>query len=266
MPSAANHLSLAGKVAVVTGVGSSSGIGATTSVLFAKLGAKLSLVGEHAPSLDEVGKRCEKENGIVPIALKGDLTDEFYVESIAEQTNKHYGQIDILVNNAAIYGSGNIQSTSLETYDNMMKVNVRSIFHLTSLIVPYLIKSHGNIVNVSSLTGLRAFPFALAYCMSKAALDHFTRCIALELAGNKVRANSVNPGTTLTGLHQRVLGLSDAEYDQLIEQRQELYPLGRVGYAEEVANTIAFLASDAASFITGATLPVDGGRQLACPR
>lgn len=99
--------------------------------------------------------------------------------------------------------SGTIENTSLEQFDRMMNTNVRSIYHLTMLAVPHLIKTEGNIVNVSSVNGIRSFPGVLAYNISKTAVDQFTRCVALELAAKNVRCNSVNPGVIVTNLHKR---------------------------------------------------------------
>ncbi|CAH0559457.1 unnamed protein product [Brassicogethes aeneus] len=146
-----------------------------------------------------------------------------------------------------------------------MNTNVRSIYHLTHLAVPYLIKSKGNIVNVSSVNGIRAFAGVLAYCVSKSAVDQFTRCVALELASKQVRCNSVNPGVTVTNLH-KTGGMNLEQYEAFLKKSEETHALGRAGKPEEVAQTIAFLASDDASFITGVSVPVDGGRHAMCPR
>lgn len=132
------------------------------------------------------------------------------------------------------------------------------------LAVPHLVKSKGNIVNVSSINGIRCFPGDLAYCLSKSVLDHFTRCTAIELALKQVRVNSVNPGVIITDIHKRG-GMNDEEYQKFLVKSKTTHPLGRPGQVGEVANTIAFLASDSASFITGVNIPVDGGRQAVCP-
>ncbi|XP_019636642.1 PREDICTED: L-xylulose reductase-like [Branchiostoma belcheri] len=142
-------------------------------------------------------------------------------------------------------------------YDRTMDVNVRSVVRLTQLCVPHLSMTKGAVVNVSSLAGIRAFSDHLANCMSKAALDQFTRCVALELAPKQVRDNSVNPGLIQKEMLRR-FGLNKEEYAKMIQ--------GRVGEVSEVAKTIAFLASPDASFITGALVPLDGGRHLMCPR
>jgi len=146
-----------------------------------------------------------------------------------------------------------------------MNTNIRSIFHLTTLAVQHLIQSKGNIVNVSSVNGIRSFPGVLAYNISKSAVDQFTRCVALELAAKGVRCNSVNPGVTITNLHKRG-GMNAEAYAKFLEHSKTTHAMGRPGNATEVANAIVFLASDAASFITGVSLPVDGGRHAMCPR
>merc|ERR1739844_821345 len=160
---------------------------------------------------------------------------------------------------------GSIETTSLDQYDAVMNTNVRSLYHLTMLTAPHLIKTKGNIVNVSSVNGIRSFPGVLAYNLSKAAVDQFTRCVALELAPKQVRVNCVNPGVTITELQKRG-GLNEEAYANFLEKSKQTHALGRPGEAEEVAKAIAFLASDDASFSTGISLPVDGGRHAMCPR
>ncbi|XP_059478100.1 3-oxoacyl-[acyl-carrier-protein] reductase FabG-like [Neocloeon triangulifer] len=253
----------AGKVVLITGA--SSGIGAATAVHLARLGASLSLTGRNIDNLEKVGRQCEESSKQKPLLLKGDITNEVDTKNIVDTTLGHFGRLDVLVNNAGILEMGTIETTSLEQYDRVFNTNVRSIYHLTQLAVPHLIKSQGNIVNVSSVNGIRSFPGVLAYNMSKTAVDQFTRCVALELAPKKVRVNSVNPGVTLTELQKRG-GLDEESYQKFLERSKETHALGRAGNPDEVANAIAFLASDASSFITGVNLPVDGGRHAMCPR
>lgn len=257
-------MSFQGKVCLITGA--SSGIGAATAVLFSKLKACLALTGRNIDNLNKVAAQCQLEsNENKPLILPGDLNCEVDVRSILENTIQHYGRLDILINSAGILEIGTIENTSLEQYDRLFNTNVRSMYHLTMLAVPYLILTEGNIVNVSSVNGLRSFPGVLAYNMSKAAVDQFTRCVALELAPKKVRVNSVNPGVTLTGLQKRG-GLDEEAYRKFLERSKETHALGRVGQPEEIADAIAFLSSDKANFITGVSLPVDGGRHAMCPR
>jgi NAD(P)-dependent dehydrogenase (short-subunit alcohol dehydrogenase family) len=130
---------------------------------------------------------------------------------------------------------------------------------------PALIESKGNIINVSSVTGLRAFPGVLAYCVSKAGLDQLTRCAALELAAKGVRVNAVNPGVVVTEIHKRG-GMNEDQYSAFLERSKQTHPLGRVGQAREIAELIFYLSSDKASWITGATYSIDGGRAQTCAR
>lgn len=253
-------MSFLGKVVLITG--SSSGIGTATAHRLAKQGALLALSGRNVDNLKAVAKDVgEDKTFIVP----GDVTKEADTENILKKTIEKYGKLDILVNNAGILETGTIETTSLEQYDRVMNMNVRSIYHLTMLAVPHLIKTKGSIVNVSSVNGIRSFPGVLAYNLSKTAVDQFTRCVALELAQKGVRVNSVNPGVTITNLHKRG-GMNDEAYAKFLEHSKTTHAMGRPGQASEIADAIVFLASDAASFITGANLPVDGGRHAMCPR
>ncbi len=147
----------------------------------------------------------------------------------------------------------------------MMDINARAPFRLMRAAVPALTATRGAIVNVSSVTGLRAFPGVLAYCVSKAAIDQLTRCAALELAPKGVRVNAVNPGVVVSNLHRRG-GMNEENYAKFLERSRETHPLGRPGEATEIADLIFFLASDAAGWITGETISIDGGRHLTCAR
>lgn len=182
-----------------------------------------------------------------------------------EKTINEHKRLDVLVNNAGIIEMGTIETTSLEQYDRIMNLNLRAIYHLTMLAVPYLIQTKGNIVNVSSVNGIRSFPGVLAYNISKAGVDQLTRCSALELASKGVRVNSVNPGVVITNIH-KASGLNDEQYQKFLQHSKTTHAMGRVGQVDEIASAITYLASESASFITGASLPVDGGRHAMCPR
>lgn len=250
-----------GKVVLITGA--SSGIGAAAAKQFAGLGASLALTGRNLENLENIAAQCPTTPK--PFIITGELTNENDTKHILEATIKHYGRLDVLVNNAGILEAGAIENTSLGQYDRVMDTNVRTIYHLSMLAVPHLIKTKGNIVNVSSVNGIRAFPGVLAYCMSKAAVDQFTRCAALDLAPKQVRVNSVNPGVTVTDLHKRS-GMQEEQYKEFLAKSKQTHALGRPGHPDEVAKAIVYLASEDASFITGASLPVDGGRHAMCPR
>lgn len=253
-------MSFVGKVALITGA--SSGIGAAAAVRLAKQGASLALAGRNVANLTELANKLDINKHFV---VAGDVTNESDATGIVEKTIERYGKLNVLVNSAGIIETGTIETTSLEQYDRVMNTNVRAIYHLTMLAVPHLIQTNGNIVNVSSVNGIRSFPGVLAYNLSKAAVDQLTRCVALELAAKNVRCNCVNPGVTITNLHKR--GGMDAEaYAKFLEHSKTTHAMGRPGNADEIAAAIEFLASDAASFITGASVPVDGGRHAMCPR
>ncbi|XP_056013719.1 3-oxoacyl-[acyl-carrier-protein] reductase FabG-like isoform X1 [Ostrea edulis] len=254
---------LDGKFALITGA--SSGIGAGAAILFSKLGAEVAITGRNVDNLAKTAAECEKGNGKKPFTFSGDLTNEDFVKRLVKETVNRYGKLDILVNNAGIVKTGTIEMTSLEQYDDTMNINVRAIYHLTMLAVPHLIQTKGNIVNVSSVNGVRSFDGVLPYCMSKSAIDQFTRCTAIELAPKQVRVNSVNPGVTITEIHKRG-GMDEEAYQKFLERSKTTHALGRSGQVEEVANTIAFLASDSASFITGVQMLVDGGKHILCKR
>jgi NAD(P)-dependent dehydrogenase (short-subunit alcohol dehydrogenase family) len=179
---------------------------------------------------------------------------------------KKFGKIDVLVNNAGLGKNGDILTTTLDQYDLVMNTNVRSVFHLTQLTVPHLIKTQGNVVNISSVAGPRQFPNLLAYCMSKAAIDQFTKCVALELAPKNVRVNAVNPAFIVTNFHKS-LGMNDETYEKFKDRAAETHALGRAGTIDETSKAIAFLANNLeSSFITGTCLLVDGGKAVMCPR
>lgn len=158
-----------------------------------------------------------------------------------------------------------MEDTTMDEFDQLMNTNIRAPFLLTKLAIPHLTATQGNIVNVSSVMGFRGFLNVNAYSTSKAALEHFTRCSALELASKKIRVNAVSPAFT-TGNFQKNNGVSEETYNMLVESSKTSYPLGRAGEPEDVAEAIAFLASDKARFITGVNLPVDGGKSCQCPR
>jgi NAD(P)-dependent dehydrogenase (short-subunit alcohol dehydrogenase family) len=197
--------------------------------------------------------------------IAADLSREEQAESAVAVAVEAMGGLDLLVNAAGIIRSGRIEDTSLDQWDDMMNINLRSVFHLMKLAAPHLERTGGNIVNVSSVTGLRSFPGVIAYCVSKAGLDQLTRCAALELAPRGVRVNAVNPGVVVSNLH-RAGGMTEEAYAAFLEHSKATHPLGRVGSPEEVAELILFLASDRARWITGVTVSIDGGRALTCAR
>lgn len=250
------------KVAIITGA--TSGIGRATAILFAEKGMQVIAVGRNEKELTSLREQSQGRDGKIKIQL-ADIRQPSQIERLITETTESFGQIDVLVNAAGIIASGTVEDTTLDDWDKMMDINLRGVFFVMQKCVPHLEKTKGNIVNVSSVTGLRAFPNVLAYCVSKAGVDQLTRCAALELAPKGIRVNAVNPGVVETNLHKRS-GMNEEDYEKFLEHSQKTHPLGRHGQASEVADLIYYLASEKAAWITGVTYEIDGGRAQTCAR
>jgi NAD(P)-dependent dehydrogenase (short-subunit alcohol dehydrogenase family) len=248
------------KVVIVTGA--SSGIGLATAEAFAREGAQLVLVGRNQDGLDAALKSVSTDRAATCAV---DITAPDAPERILETALTRFGGLDVLVNAAGVIATGTIENTSDDTWDAMMGVNLRAPFRLIRAAAPHLKERHGAVVNVSSVNGLRSFAGVLAYCVSKAGMDHLTRCAALELAPLGVRVNAVNPGVTVTNLHRRS-GMDETQYAAFLNRSKETHPIGRPGEPEEIASLILYLASPRAAWMTGETIPIDGGRHLTCLR
>jgi NAD(P)-dependent dehydrogenase (short-subunit alcohol dehydrogenase family) len=255
---------------VVTGA--SSGIGRATALRFAREGAAVFAVGRKASALDDVAEEVRRAGGRCE-RLDADVTADGAPDAIIGAALSAFGTLTTVVNAAGIISSGTIENTTDAAWDEMLDVNLRAPFRLMRAAVPALIASarattpapNASVVNVSSVTGLRAFPGVLAYCVSKAAMDQLTRCAALEMAPHGVRVNAVNPGVTISNLHRRS-GMNEESYTAFLERSKQTHPLGRAGEPEEIADLIWFLASDQSGWITGDTISIDGGRHLTCAR
>ena len=250
------------KVAIITGA--SSGIGRAAVHIFSENGFQVVAVGRNEKELGILREETQNSTGSLKIHL-ADIRETTQVERLVNETVENFGQIDVLVNAAGIIANGTIENTTLDDWDKMMNINLRSVFYLMNICVPHLEKTKGNVVNVSSVAGTRSFPNVLAYCVSKAALDQLTRCSALELAPKEIRVNAVNPGVVVTNLHKRS-GMDDEGYEKFLENSKNTHPIGRVGKPEEIADLIYYLASEKAAWITGATYEIDGGRAQTCAR
>jgi len=249
-------------VAMITGA--TSGIGRAVAKRFATAAAHVVVIGRDQSALDKVQQEIESAGG-TSLSLSVDVTIDNDVRKAFDSALSKTSRLDVLVNAAGHISSGTIENTTLSAWDAMMNVNLRSVFYLMQLATPHLSKTKGNIVNISSVTGLRSFPGVLAYCVSKAGVDQLTRCAALELAPKGVRVNAVNPGVVVTEIHKRG-GMNEENYEKFLEHSKTTHPIGRVGNADEIADLVFYLASEKASWITGATYQIDGGRALTCAR
>jgi len=248
-----------GKVVVVRGA--SSGIGRATALAFSREGASVVLVSRDPQALAAAAAEAPGPTVIVP----ADVTADEAPGQVVRAATDRFGGLDVLVNAAGVIGTAATDATSDELFDRMMAINVRAPFRLMREAFPALRARKGNVVNVSSVNGLRAFAGVAVYCSSKAALDHLSRCAALDWAPHGVRVNCVNPGVTITNLHRRG-GMDEDRYASFLERAKDTHPLGRPGQADEIADVVLFLASDKAGWMTGDTVAVDGGRHLTCLR
>lgn len=250
------------RAAVVTGA--TSGLGRATARRLSRDGYAVLAVGRDARALAGVVAELSEAGGRAA-ALAADVTADAAPREIVDAAMREVGGIDALVNAAGVIASGSVMDTTDDGWDAMMHVNVRAPFRLIREAAPALAARKGAVVNVSSVAGLRAFPGIASYAVSKAAVDQLTRVAALDFAPLGVRINAVNPGVVVTNLHRRG-GMDDQKYADFLERSKTTHPLGRPGTPEEIADLIAFLVSPAASWITGDTIAIDGGRHLTCLR
>ncbi|XP_013191442.1 3-oxoacyl-[acyl-carrier-protein] reductase FabG-like [Amyelois transitella] len=249
-------MSFKNKVVIVTGA--SSGIGASTAVLFAKEGADVVIVARNEIKLKKVEEDCAKV-GKKPLIIKADVSNDDDVKRIIDDTIAKYKKIDVLVNNAGIARIGTILDGSVpKIYDLLMNTNVRSVVQLTTLAAPHLVKTKGNIVNVSSVSGITINNAEMGtYCTTKAALSHFSRATALELASHGVRVNIVSPGPVYTDI------IENSGLDKSFEELGANTALNnRISRPEEIADLILYLASEKAVGITGSNFVSDNGMLL----
>ncbi|MEE4093637.1 SDR family oxidoreductase [Pseudomonas viridiflava] len=237
------------KVVVVTGAG--SGIGEATAKRFAREGASVVLVGRNEEKLKKVHAQLEGEGHLVRAADVADLSD---VEALFKEVASHFGRLDVLVNNAGIVKSGKVTELEVQDWKELMSVDLDGVFYCTRTAMPALIASKGNIVNVSSVSGMGGDWGMSFYNAAKGAITNFTRALALDHGADGVRVNAVCPSLTRSELTDDMM-----DNDALMAKFKERIALGRPAEPEDIGDVIAFLASDDARFVTGVNLPVDGG-------
>jgi meso-butanediol dehydrogenase / (S,S)-butanediol dehydrogenase / diacetyl reductase len=213
------------------------------------------LVGRTQAKLAKVAEGLDQERCLVQAA---DVAKPENVDLVISNTVKRFGGIDVLVNNAAVVGIGGFLDKSVADWHELMSVNLTGVFYLIRTALPHLLKTKGNIVNVSSIAGLGGEAGNSFYAAAKAAVNNLTQSLALELGRTGVRVNCVCPGLTVTDMTATLFD-PNSPHKQLGDEAVDRIPLGRVGQPEEIAAAIAFFASAEASFINGANLPVDGG-------
>jgi NAD(P)-dependent dehydrogenase (short-subunit alcohol dehydrogenase family) len=252
------------KVVIVTGA--SSGIGAATAIMLAQRGAKVTLCGRDPTTLNQTLDECIKVSGGHAdrfLTVQGDITNPEIRQKIVQSTIDKFGQLDVLVPNAGTIETNGIMDETEQTFDLVINTNLKATFFLIKSAIPHLVKSKGNIVSVSSIDSTMPCPSEIVYTMSKAALDHMTRNLALDLAVKGVRVNAINPTLVWTKIFRK--SEDTPEVRAFLNECAALHPLhGRTSTPEEQAETILFLASDAARFITGECVKVDGGATLVC--
>ena len=251
-------MELENKVVVITGAG--SGIGAATAALFAKHGAKVIVSDLTMEKAQKVADGIKKAGG-ASLAVQANVTKFEEVEALVLKAVNEYGQLDVMVNNAGI-GGKNQKKTAEHTHEdwhNVIAVNQTGVFYCMQVVLQQMMKQgHGNIVNVASLAGLKPSGYNLSYSASKFAVVGMTKSAALEYGRKNIRINAVCPGYTNSALLDRLLSSRPDMGDTL----KRLIPMDRFGEATEIAEAIAWLASDNSKYITGQTITLDGGTSL----
>jgi 3(or 17)beta-hydroxysteroid dehydrogenase len=249
---------LDGKVALLSGA--ARGIGGATAKRMVEAGAKVAI----GDVLDEAGTKHAKEIGALYVHL--DVTQEASWADALDATVKAYGKLDVLVNNAGIFVGKGIEDASLDDWHRLVAVNLTGVVLGTRAALPHLKKTRGNIVNLASIAGLVGSQLDPLYSLTKGGVTLFTKSTALEFGrkGYGVRVNSIHPGLIETDMGEKTFvmraqqqGTNDTEKAR--QATIALHPIGRLGVADDIAKGIVFLASDDASFMTGAGLVVDGG-------
>jgi NAD(P)-dependent dehydrogenase (short-subunit alcohol dehydrogenase family) len=244
------------KVAIVTGA--ASGIGRSTALLFAREGARLVLNDIDAQGLEALTRQMENERAR---AVAGNVADESTARQLADESISAFGRIDILVNNAGVHFVKDITEMTVEEWDRLMDINLKSMFLCCKHVIPHMLKQNkGSIVNLASISSFIGQEMngasTFAYNVTKAGALQLTKSLATRYAADGIRVNCVCPGNVETNILKRA---TPAEVAEFWREASRSEPIGRNAQAAEIANAILFLASDESSFVTGAPLIVDGG-------
>lgn len=256
--------SLAGRIAVVAGAGSSGpgwSIGKACCVTLARRGATIVALDLDSDAAADAAREVEAVGGAA-LPLAADVADPERMDAVIAEVLERFGRIDIYQANAGIGRPGSTETIDLDAWRRAQQVNVDSLLIAMNRVIPAMRKTgHGAIVTVASVAGLRYLGYPhLAYSVTKAAVIHFTRMLAQQYAAEGIRANCVVPGLIDTPrIRHTVASQFDADLDSARAKRDRQVPMGRMGTAWEVADAVAFLASDEAAYITGTELVVDGG-------
>jgi len=245
------------KTVIVTGSG--AGIGRSAAIAFARQGANV-VVNSVSDSGRYVRDEIQKE-GLSVLFVQADVSSADGAAAIADLTVKNFGGIDILVNNAGIVSNGDIEQTTESEWDKAMAVNVKSVFLMSKLCLPYLRKSRGVIINTTSAAAIKGVVNRAVYSATKGAVLSLSRAMAQDYIKEGIRVNCICPGTVLTpSFEARVNGYTDPE--KAMQNFVERQPMGRLGTPEEIAEAIIFASSGNVSFMTGAHIVVDGGMTI----
>ena len=248
-------MNLDNKTAIVTGA--ARGLGAACARAFADHGATVVLADVAAEMCRAVADEIASDTGAQTLAITADVSEPDQCQRLFDACIERFGQCDILLNNAGIIVAGSILDASIEDFDRVLAVNLRSAFLLSRLVARQMVDQgiEGAIINMSSTNAIVTIPDQLPYAVSKGGIAQLTRVMAMRLAAHRIRVNAIGPGSIATDMLKEVINNQEAR--RAILSRT---PLGRFGEPDEVAKVAVFLASDYASYVTGQTVYPDGGR------